>query len=51
MTARHAIVHNNNNGIVNLTWNELETTYKDSLDVLRQVAAVLALTQADLNAL
>jgi hypothetical protein len=49
ITARHAIVHKENNGAVALTWSDLEVAYQESQRVLQALANALGLTKKDLS--
>lgn len=48
ITARHAIVHKENQGSVTLTWSDLETAYEESQRVLQALANALGLSKNDL---
>lgn len=51
MTARHAIVHRQNNGAINLTWQDIDDTVSKTGLVLDALADALQLTAVDLQTL
>lgn len=51
LTARHAIVHKENAGAINLTWQDLESAVIKTGSVLDALADTLQLTAIDLQSL
>jgi HEPN superfamily RiboL-PSP-like protein len=51
LTARHAIVHKENAGVINLTWQDLEHAVIDTRLALKALSYALELTPADLLSL
>lgn len=51
LTARHAIVHKQNAGIINLTWQDLEKAVIETRLALKALSDALELTPADLLSL
>lgn len=51
LTARHAIVHKYNAGVINLSWQDLETAVKEATLALDALADALELTPTDLQSL
>jgi hypothetical protein len=51
LTARHAIVHKHNAGVINLTWQDLEAAVDHTTFVLQALCDALELTPADLESL
>jgi hypothetical protein len=49
LTARHAIVHKENAGIINLSWQDLENAVTNTALVLDALADTLQLTAVDLQ--
>ena len=49
LTARHAIVHKENAGVINLSWQDLEAAVMKTRLVLDALADALQLTAADLQ--
>jgi len=51
LTARHAIVHKDNAGVINLTWQDLEAAVNDTKLALEALGDALELTTTDLQSL
>lgn len=51
VTARHAIVHKENAGVVNLNWQDMETAYADTKLVVQALADALQLSAGDIQSL